>query len=161
MQLGMITSARALVGGLALALFFGNGALALTTNTFVSEQSTEGGFCLFDKGEAASIFVDTNDWPGVVRVAKDLQRDIGRVSQIEPALTHQLAGLGQRAILVGTIGRSAVIDQLVRERKLDVSDTAGKWEASLIQVVSQPLPGVDSALVVAGSDKRGTIFGAY
>ena len=41
-----------------------------------------------------------------------------------------------------------------------MSDIAGKWEATLIQVVKQPLPGVDSALVIAGSD-RGTIYGVY
>ena len=54
-----------------------------------------------------------------------------------------------------------MIDQLVRERKIDVSDIPGKWEASLIQVVQHPLPGVESALVIAGSDKRGTIYGIY
>ena len=38
---------------------------------------------------------------------------------------------------------------------------AGKWETSLEQVVSHPMPGVDSALVIAGSDQRGTIYGVY
>jgi hypothetical protein len=150
-----------LFGVLALALCVANGALALTTNSFVNEQPSEGSFCLFAEGRAASIFVDTNDWPGVVRVVADLQMDIRRVSQTEPAVTHQLSRLGTNAILIGTIGRSSVIDELVREGRIDVARVAGKWEASLIQVVSQPLPGVDSALVIAGSDKRGTIFGVY
>ena len=147
----------------ALVLLLGSStsAWALSSNSFVSEEHSDGSFCLFEKGNAASIFVDTNDWPGVLRVATDLQKDIGRVSQAGPALTHELAHLGQNVILVGTIGHSAVIDQLVRERKIDVAGIAGKWEASLIQVVSQPLPGVESALVIAGSDKRGTIFGVY
>ena len=153
----IVTFAKVLV----FALCFGNSAFALTTNSFVSEGRSDGAFCLFAGGEAASIFVDTNDWPGVLRVATDLQTDIRRVSRVAPALTHQLAHLGQNAILVGTIGRSAVIDQLVRDRKIDVADIAGKWEASAIQVLSRPLPGVESALVIAGSDKRGTVFGVY
>ena len=36
-----------------------------------------------------------------------------------------------------------------------------RWESSVIQVVARPLPGVERALVIAGSDKRGTIFGVY
>ena len=52
-------------------------------------------------------------------------------------------------------------DRLIRERKLDVAPVAGKWESFVIQVVPQPLPGVDSALIIAGSDKRGTIYGIY
>ncbi len=127
----------------------------------MSEQHRDGDFCLFAEGNAASLFVDERDWPGVARAATDLQTDIRRVSQIAPALTHDPAHLGPSAIIVGTLGHSAVIDQLVRERKIDVADITGKWEASLIQVVSQPLPGLESALVIAGSDKRGTIYGVY
>ena len=134
---------------------------ALSPNHFVSEKSSAGSFGLFSKDKAATIFVDTNDWPGVVRVATDLQADIARVSGDHATLTHDLASLGKQAIFVGTIGKSAVIDRLIREQKIDVSDIAGKWEASLIQVVQHPLPGVESALVIAGSDKRGTIYGIY
>ena len=151
---------RPLLRILLLAFCFAHSAPALTTNVFVSEQPGEG-FCLFAKGEAATLFVDTNDWPGVVRVAHDLQADIRRVSQIEAPLTHEPARLGRNAILIGTLGHSPVIDQLVRERKIDVAEIAGKWEASLVQVVSHPLPGIDAALVLSGSDKRGTIFAVY
>jgi hypothetical protein len=146
---------------LVLTLCFGHRAFALTTDSFVSEQHNDGSFCLFAQTNAASIFVDAGDWPGVVRAATDLQTDFSRVSRTARALTHSSAHLGRSPILVGTIGRSAVIDQLVRARKIDVADVTGKWEASLIQVVSRPLPGVESALVIAGSDKRGTIYGVY
>jgi hypothetical protein len=64
-------------------------------------------------------------------------------------------------VLIGTIGKSEIIDRLIRERKIDVSQIEGKWESTLIQVVSHPLPGVARALVIAGSDKRGTIYGIY
>ena len=64
-------------------------------------------------------------------------------------------------ILIGTVGKSPLIDQLVRAGKIDVSGIRGKWESFFLQTVANPLPGVDSALVIAGSDKRGTIFGIY
>jgi hypothetical protein len=64
-------------------------------------------------------------------------------------------------VLIGTIGKSRIIDRLIRERKIDVSEIDGKWESTLIQVVAHPLPGVERGLVIAGSDKRGTIYGIY
>ena len=76
-------------------------------------------------------------------------------------IVHALGKGGADAILIGTIGKSAVIDRLIREHKIDVGAVKGKWESTLIQVVERPLPGVKRGLVIAGSDKRGTIFGIY
>ena len=59
-----------------------------------------------------------------------------------------------QSIVVGTVGKSPLIDQLVADNKLDVSSIKGQWESFLIQTV-------DGNLVVAGSDKRGTIYGIY
>jgi len=146
---------------LAISLIAGGDALALTTSSFVSEKRESDSLSLFAKGKAADIFVDANDWPGVVRVATDLRTDIHRVSGITPTLTHDISQPGKNVVLIGTIGKSALIDRLVSEKKIDVADVAGKWEASLVQVVKNPLPGVETALVIAGSDKRGTIYGVY
>ncbi len=49
----------------------------------------------------------------------------------------------------------------MQEKKVDVHGIAGAWEASLVQSVDKPFPGVDRALVIAGSDKRGTIYGMF
>jgi hypothetical protein len=136
-------------------------AVALTTNSFISEKRSRDSFPIVAKSRAADIFVAAEDWPGVLRVAKDLQTDIARVSGATATLTNDSARLGKQAILIGTLGRSALIDRLASERKIDVSDIVGKWEAALVQVVANPLPGVDQALVIAGSDKRGTIYGVY
>lgn len=146
---------------LILVFCLAHSAVALTTNSFISPKPSKGGFPIVTKGKAANIYVDANDCPGVIRVAKDLQADIARVSGVSTTVTHDVAGLGKQTIVVGTIGCSAMIDRFVREKKIDVSDVAGKWEAALIQVVKDPLPGVESALVIAGSDKRGTIYGVY
>ena len=57
-------------------------------------------------------------------------------------------------MVVGTIGRNRQIDEWAKQGKLDVSAIEGKWESYLIQTVA-------GILVIAGSDKRGTIFGIY
>jgi hypothetical protein len=65
------------------------------------------------------------------------------------------------AVIVGTLGHSALIDALVASGKFDAQGLRGKWESFLLQVVENPVPGVARALVIAGSDKRGTIYGVY
>ncbi|CAN6674770.1 hypothetical protein TRVA0_064S00386 [Trichomonascus vanleenenianus] len=64
-------------------------------------------------------------------------------------------------IIAGTVGKSELINQIVSSGKLDTKAIEGKWESHVISLVSDPIPGVSKALVIAGSDKRGTIFGLY
>jgi len=116
-----------------------------------------GSFCIADRGTSASLYVDPDDHVGVVRATGDLESDITRVTDIHPAIARDPSGLGPRPIIIGTIGKSALIDRLIRTGKIKAASIAGKWESFLIQVVPKPLPGVASALVIAGSDKRGTI----
>lgn len=64
-------------------------------------------------------------------------------------------------IIAGTIGSSHAIDSLISKGLLNVSATTNQWEAFTTQLISNPLSGVGKALVVAGSDTRGTIYGIY
>ncbi|GAA4019810.1 glycosyl hydrolase 115 family protein [Streptomyces plumbiresistens] len=118
-------------------------------------------FPLVQGGVATAVFVDTADDPAVVRAAGDLPADIERVSGLRPRLLHTLPTRAPHLVLVGTLGSSPVIDRLVADRRIDVSGVRERWEASVTQVVERPLPGVDRALVIAGSDRRGTVYGVY
>jgi len=126
-------------------------ALALGQQPYILTNPAPDAFPIVEAKSAASISVDPADWPGVARAAADLQADIARVTGIAPAMVHAAS---RNSIIVGTIGKSALIDQLIREKKIDVAGVAGKWEAFVIQTT----PGL---LVIAGSDKRGTIYGIY
>jgi hypothetical protein len=134
---------------------------ALTDDRFVTEQSGSGSFCLFANNRAANILTDTNDSPGVTRAAEDFRSDIQRVSGLSAQFTTNWKKAGGTTVIIGTVGKSGIIDQLVRAKKIDVSPITGKWESFLIQTVAKPLPGIDNALVICGSDKRGTIYGIY
>jgi hypothetical protein len=118
-------------------------------------------FPLIQNGLATDVFVDAADEAAVVRAAGDLPADIERVSGLRPRLLHTLPTRATHLVLVGTLGASPVIDRLVADRRLNVSGVQGRWEASVTQVVERPLPGVDRALVIAGSDRRGTVYGVY
>jgi hypothetical protein len=139
---------------------FVRSVFALGEVSYIETISARGSFPLFDKNPA-TILVDTNDWPGVVRVANDLASDVQRVTGHKPEISTELKSAGINVVIVGTVGKSSFIDQLVRAKKIDVSEIAGKWESFFLQVVQQPLPGIDHALVICGSDKRGTIYGVY
>jgi len=146
---------------LLLLLMVSAGKLfAIGEQNLIESASAPGSFALFDK-TTATICVDTNDWAGVIRAAKDLANDVNRVTGHQPQVINHPQSAGKNVVIIGTIGKSPVIDQLIREKKIDASEIAGKWESFLIQVVPQPLPGVDNALVICGSDKRGTIYGIY
>ena len=136
-------------------------ASGLGKEPIVSSAATPGAVQLVAGGNAAAIVVDPRDHPGVLRVANDLQQDIQRVTGVRPSVVTNAPSKANDVIIVGTLGVSRVVDRLVREGKLDVSEIRGRWEASILQVVERPLPGIARALVIAGSDKRGTIFGAY
>ncbi|KAF2098882.1 hypothetical protein NA57DRAFT_39709 [Rhizodiscina lignyota] len=144
---------------------------------------------LASKSAAAQLMLDEFDWPGVLRAADDLAADFGRVTGVNGTvtlakhtkppvtlnasviynLTHSntFARSGAKStgkggvIIAGTLGRVPLIDDLVKSKKIDVSEISGKWEAYMWQTVEKPMPGVDEALVLIGSDKRGTIYSLY
>jgi len=144
-----------------LALLLPLAAFGIGQPLIVESSPSDGSFALVSAGAAPLIQVDDHDWPGVIRAAADLRADFARVTGVTPMLTHAETAAGPKTIIVGTIGKSRLVDQLVREKRVDVTSIAGKWEATLIEVVRQPAPGVGSALVIIGSDKRGTIYGIY
>lgn len=131
------------------------------TNPIVSGSPVEGSFALVGKDRAAPLWTDAADWPGVLRAARDLQADIERVTGLKPALVTDAASGAKQPVLIGTIGRSSLIDGLIKSGKLNGDAIREKWEAFIIETVEKPLPGIDRALVIAGSDKRGTIYGIY
>jgi len=135
--------------------------LAVGQTRYVDSINSRGSFCLAQKDLLATLYVDSQDHAGVVRAVRDLQADIKRVTDRNPIVTHEQAGAGKNTVIIGTIGNSSIIDRLIRDGKIDVTEVAGKWESFLIQVVPEPLPGVASGLIIAGSDKRGTIYGIY
>ncbi len=111
-------------------------------------------------GIVASIVYDKSDFKGVIRAAQDLQKDIFSVTDVKPELNPQNTGIKYQ-IIVGTIGHSQQIKQLSNSGKLDIEPLQGKWESFVISTIDNPYPDVAKCLVIAGSDKRGTIYGIY
>ena len=131
------------------------------TGFLVGDQPMAGSFQLVASGVAADVLVSSDDWQVAKIAARDLAADVRRVTGREPVVKQTSADLSENAVLVGTLGRSPVIDRLVKDGRLDVKDVLGQWESFVIATVANPLPGVRSGLVIAGSDRRGTAYGVY
>ena len=139
---------------------------ALGQDTCVKFQSSGSTFTVVNSGKAAPILISSDDWPGVQRAAFDFASDIESVTGVKPTLKNvtssQAYNLGNTtAIIVGTLGKSPLIDEVVNRTKLDLSSIQGKWESFLAKEVKNPLPGISSAYVVIGADKRGSIYALY
>jgi hypothetical protein len=128
--------------------------------SIVVEKDRSGAFTLVGPHQQAPLWHDAADFPGVIRAVTDLQADIERVTGRKPTISTQ-SETGVTPVIIGTLGKSALIDSLSQSGKLDTRDLQGKWESFVIATVQAPLPGVKKALVIAGSDKRGTIYGIY
>ncbi|GAB3453726.1 glycosyl hydrolase 115 family protein [Massilia terrae] len=118
-----------------------------------------GDFALATRAGAARIVYSSSDAAVVGHAARDLAADIERVTGQRPALGS--AAEGAPAVLVGTLGTSAVADALAASGKVDVAKLRGAWESFVIATVEHPLPGVPRALAIIGSDPRGTAYGVY
>lgn len=118
----------------------------------IAEVCNEG-FIIAENGTSAPIVVDDNDWKGVRRAAADLADDIRKVTGVASIVFSKVPDK-KASIIVGTIGKSHLIDELIDTGKLNVDSVKGKWESYVTEVI-------DGNLVIAGSDKRGTIYGIY
>ena len=120
-------------------------------------------FPLVVNGRAATIIVDSNDAEVVRLAAGLLATDIETVTGVKPGLINSVGpGAADRPlVLIGTASQSALIKALVQRGKLDVKAIEGKWESFLVTAVADPFPGVARALVIAGSDPRGTAYGVF
>ena len=121
-----------------------------------SEQKVSG--LMIGGAAGTSIVVDPKDYP-VVHVAADLfADDIQSITGRRPSVTGNPEPTS--VILAGTLGHSSLIDRLASEGRLRrLDEIRGKWEGTLTQLVEKPFPGIARALVIAGSDRRGTAYG--
>ena len=137
---------------------------ARATDRFVSFGSE--GFVWIQDGRALPILVDEDEYRGVMRAVANLQADAESVTGVKPTLIHAPSGPDDgsgatRLLIIGSIDRSTYIRQLVQSGRIPADELQGRREKYILTTLEAPLEGVDEAVVIAGSDKRGTIYGIY
>jgi len=146
----------------AILIFAAFPYLSLAADAPLASFTKQGNsFPVAARGRVCQILISSDDYPGVKRAVSDLQSDIEKVCGLKPVISYDNIAGSKSLIIAGTIGHSPLIDNLVEKGKIQISDVSGKWESFVIQTIEKPFKGVSKALVIAGSDKRGTIFGIY
>jgi len=140
----------------SLIIFSAKSNLPLTINFSPTE-----GFPLSVENTNTVVFCDSTEQE-VVKIAANLFcSDVEMVTGRKPKLTHSLDSLTENVVIIGSIENSQLINQLVSAGKLNIDSLKGGWERFLVQTVDAPVTGVSKALVIAGSDRRGTAYGVF
>lgn len=110
------------------------------------------------------ILIGKNAPKGTLHAAKNLSDDFkkvcGRQASVIEIDKNNVSGPGKKVIIIGTMG-DPVLASLFKSGKLDKTKLDGKNEKYILKTIDNPIPGVEEAIVVAGSDRRGTIYGIY
>lgn len=147
-----------------LSVILGLFLLASCTNAGTEKEqgitvTHESGKDYVDLTKATVVF-DKDDWNVVRNAARLFASDVNLVTEKEITLQNDLPTEGD-IVLIGTIGKSKWIDQLAADKKINVSAIKNGWEQFIITTLEHPFKGVDKALVIAGSDRRGTAYGVF
>lgn len=137
-------------------------AFPLRAQVSLSETSSGRNVFPLSAKTCAAIMYDAVSEPSVVGTAVGLlASDIEKVTGKCPSVSGNgsVTASCRYAVIAGTLGHSSLIDELVRDGKIDVSSISGDWERYAVRLVEAPLKGVRRALVVVGSDRRGTAYG--
>jgi hypothetical protein len=145
---------------LALCALWSRLTFALLEEKFVSFSAGNGTLNIV----GATVLADADDFVGVHIALRSLVADLEQITGTKPLYWNYTANATvpdtDRSIIVGSVN-STLIRALAARGILEVSDIDGKWEVFKTAVVENPIAGVSKALVITGSDKRGTIFGAH
>ena len=122
----------------------------------ITPTDSTGALRLIGSGGLPILLTDDADDAAVLRAADNLRNDLATVAGTDKPATDAAF-----AIIAGTIHHNRRIDALIASGRLDTAGVTGNWEAFVQQVVDNPEPGIERALVIAGADRRGTIYGIY
>jgi hypothetical protein len=116
---------------------------------------------LIQNHQPADILLDASADPAVHHVADSFAADLQRVSGRLPNRIAEPAQAHGDVVIIGVLGQSPVIDDLVAKGKIQVDGIAGQWEAYRQIVIDHPFANVRRALAIVGSDRRGAVYGVY
>jgi len=144
-----------------IALAIGITTSLLHAQIAVTDRNISGSFPLVQDKKAVDIFIDSTDAEVVKIAATCFTNDIALVTGVKAGIQTNTKIRSANVVIIGTLGHSFLIDQLDKSSKLTLGRVRGKWETFSISVIDHPMKGIDKALVIVGSDRRGTAFGVF
>lgn len=145
---------------LIIIFSFSFGLKLKSAQPFITTEKSSEVLVLKEKSTNISLFVNQSIDKGILRAINNLQTDFQKVTGETPNIINQISNSNLPLIIIGTIGTNSIIDELIKQKKLNEKDLKGKREKYIIQNIKD-FNGISDVIVIAGSDKRGTIYGIY
>jgi Glycosyl hydrolase family 115/Gylcosyl hydrolase family 115 C-terminal domain len=130
---------------------------SLDAQQWISDKPAPNSFAI----SSVTIYTDPVDFILVQKAAGFLQNDIEMVTAKKPGLANVMPSSAKNIIIIGSIEKSSLIQRLIQQKKINIDKIKNKWEAYQVQTVSNPFKGIENALVITGSDRRGTAYGVF
>ena len=143
------------------AFIFCVSGTAQSVGSFITTETSAEGLLLKNQSVKLALYTDQGIDKGIARAVHTLSADLQKVTGELPDTIHQNPNRSSPLIIIGSAGTNSIIDLMIRQHKLDGKELNGKREKFIIQNIKNPFDGVSEAVVIAGSDKRGTIYGIY
>ncbi len=127
---------------------------------------------LAQSSQVIPFVVEECAFEGVKRILGKVAGDVEKVSGVRPQImevsSENYSDIlaegqipGEEIIFAATLGKSELLEDMIQRGVFDPTDIRDKWEVFALKMVENPFPGVKRALVICGSDKRGTIYGLF
>jgi hypothetical protein len=137
-QMTLLRRLLCLVAGLVMASATPVRAQDCAGALAVCAEAAAGSLALIESGKPATVLTDADADPAIGHAAQSFAADSARVGGVEAPLVHDPAVAQGPVVLIGELGRSALIEDLRRRGLLDADDLAGQWEAFRQIVVDNP-----------------------
>lgn len=105
--------------------------------------------------KAAAFVMEDGTFEGVYRITEKVCGDVEQVTGVRPKIIKWQGELQPAQVYVATLGNSEMSEAIAEEEGIELSSLCGKRECFLFQVLK------NGSLLIAGSDKRGTIYGLF
>jgi hypothetical protein len=118
---------------------------------------------ILSKNKGIRFVCEKDTLSGIKKVADLVRKDINLVLEFEPA-TYEcgsedfISNNEEVSVIFGIVGKSAIIDKLGKDGVIDAEEISGKRE--VYGFVPAIIDG-KKVIIIAGSDKRGTIYGLF
>ena len=146
---------------LFIILFLLCGLSAFAQPKVNDKPATSTDFPLCANGKPCDIYISSEDFEVVKKTAALFAEDIARVTGVKGQVSVKNPTEGKNIVVIGTLGHNRFIDEMVKQKKLDVSAIRHGWEQYVLKTINQPTENIDRVLIIAGCDRRGTAYGTF
>lgn len=126
----------------------------------ISASAQKSAFPIVTKASKVAIVYDNRSTKLDSIAAHLLAADIEIVTSFKPVVMTDIAKAKGSVIVIGNI-QSGLIKKFINTHSFVHKNLLNKWECFAFKTFEKPFSNISKALVIAGSDARGTVYGVF